>query len=372
MAVSALNDARRAACAIGNPVNTPIDMSRFPIAAPSLRLTLSSRFLRAFFDETQTGDPDQLRLLERVGISIDTLNAANGRITEDQFSRLYRLMAAERNDEMLGLLSSPVPGGTMKYTGYVIITAPTVAVALYRHSRFIRMLIRDYEVVVRRERDTGVLSIVERPETGGCKIIGLQLQLKVFHGMMCWLIGRNVPLVAVDFTFDAPPYLDDLNSLFPGPLRFNQPQTLLRFDAALLDMKFQRTEQELRTFLLRQPSDWLCSPDAKQPVAHQVRTCLLEGDMGSLGAAEVAKALNTSLRTLSRRLEHEQTSVKQIKETLRRDLAIHRLTQTGDAISEIAADLGFRDIASFYRAFRQWTGVAPGLYRRERRATATQ
>lgn len=346
------------------------DMSRFPIAAQSLRLTLSSRFLRALFDETLTERSEQIRLLERAGISIDTLNAPNGRITEGQFSQLYRLMASERNDEMLGLLPTPVPGGAMKYAGYVIITAPTVAVALYRHSRFLKMLIGDYEVVVSREGDTGVLSIVERPGPRRCKIIGLQLQLKVFHGVMCWLIGRNVPLATVDFAFDAPPYLDDLNSLFPGPLRFNQPQTLFKFDAALLDLKFQRTEQELRAFLLHQPGDWLCSPDAKQPITHQVRTCLLEGDMGSLGAADVAKALNTSLRTLSRRLEREQTSVQQIKETLRRDLAIHRLTQTSDAIAEIAADLGFRDIASFYRAFRQWTGVAPGLYRRESRAPA--
>jgi AraC-like DNA-binding protein len=50
---------------------------------------------------------------------------------------------------------------------------------------------------------------------------------------------------------------------------------------------------------------------------------------------------------------------------LRRDLAIHRLTQTRDSISDIANTLGLGDIASFYRAFRGWTGVAPGAYRRD-------
>jgi AraC-like DNA-binding protein len=339
-------------------------MSRLPYTASSLRLTLSSQYLRAFFAETQTDIDSQQRLLERAGIAHDTVHAINGRITEGQFSALYRAMAAERNDEMLSLFPRSMPGGAMKYAGYIMIAAPTIAVAFYRYTRFLHMLTNDFEVVVRREGDIGRLYIVEPDGPRLCKTLGLELMLKVFHGLMSWLIGRNIPLESVDFAFDAPPYLDDLNALFPGPLRFNQPQCAIRFDAALLDLKFQRTEHELRTFLLHQPSDWLCSPDAKQPITHQVRTCLLEGDMGSLGAAEVAKALNMSLRTLSRRLENEQTSVKEIKETLRRDLAIHRLTQTSDAIAEIATDLGFRDIASFYRAFRSWTGVAPGSYRR--------
>lgn len=340
-------------------------MSRIPPTVSSLRLTLSSRYLRAFLSETQTDSTSQQRLLERAGISADTLNAANGRITERQFSTLYRLMAAERNDEMLSLFPHPMPGGAMKYAGYIMIAAPTIAVAFYRYTRFLHMLTNDFEVVVRRDGEVGILSIVEPQGPRACKTLGLELMLKVFHGVMSWLIGRNIALTTIDFAFPAPAYLDDLNALFPGPLRFNQPQSAITFDAALLDLKFNRTEHDLRAFLLHQPSDWLCSPDAKQPVTHQVRTCLLEGDMGSLGAAEVAKTLNMSLRTLSRRLEHEQTSVKEIKETLRRDLAIHRLTQTNDAITEIAIDLGFRDIASFYRAFRSWTGVAPGSYRRE-------
>jgi AraC-like DNA-binding protein len=347
-------------------------MTRVTYTASSLRLTLSSQYLRAFLSETQTDNASQQRLLERVGISIDTLNATNGRITEGQFSTLYRSMAAERNDEMLSLFEHPMPGGAMKYAGYIMIAAPTIAVALYRYSRFLHMLTNDFEVVVRREGDRGVMCAVEPAGPRRCKTMGLHLMLKVFHGVMSWLIGRNVPLNAVNFAFDAPSYLEDLNMLFPGPLRFNQAESSITFDASLLDLKFQRTEHELRAFLLHQPSDWLCSPDAQKPITHQVRTCLLEGDMGSLVASDVAKTLNMSLRTLSRRLENEQTSVKEIKENLRRDLAIHRLTQTSDAIAEIASDLGFSDVASFYRAFRSWTGVAPGSYRREGGALGTK
>jgi len=336
----------------------------------NLRLTLSSCFLRGFFDETQTGVATQRRLMEAVGIDADTLAADNGRITEDQFAALYRLMASESRDELLGLFSRPLPGGAMKFGGYIMIAASTVGVALYRYSRFLHMITDDVEVVLTREKEVGFVTFVEPEAPRRCRTMGLQLLLKVIHGVMSWLIGRNVPLIAIDFAFPTPSHVDDLNTLFPGPIRFDQLATAITFDATLLDLHFQRTEQDLRQFLSRQPSEWLCSPSAKQPVTHLVRTCLLERGVGSLGAAEIAKTLNMSMRTLSRRLEGEETTLKHIQDTLRRDLAIHRLTQTRDPISDIAASLGFGDIPSFYRAFRAWTGVAPGSYRREGGAQA--
>ncbi|CAD6553388.1 AraC family transcriptional regulator [Paraburkholderia metrosideri] len=331
----------------------------------SLHLTLSSCFLRAFFDETGTDTEKQIRLLQRVGIGAETLAADNGRIPEDQFAALYRLMASESQDEMVGLFSRPLPGAAMKFGGYIMITASTVGVALYRYSRFLHMIADDIEVVVAREDGVASVTLVEPSGPRRCREIGLELLLKVIHGVMSWLIGQNVPLISIDFAFAAPSYVDDLGALFPGPIHFDRPVTAITFDAALLDLSFRRTEQDLRTFLSRQPSEWLCSPSAKQPVTHLVRTCLLERGVGSLAAAEIAQALNMSQRTLSRRLEGEQTTLKHIQDTLRRDLAIHRLTQTLDSISDIANDLGFGDIASFYRAFRAWTGVAPGAYRRD-------
>lgn len=335
------------------------------IPHPSLCLTLSSRFLQAFFTETGTQPAEQYRLMEQVGIAADTLTAANGRVTEDQFSTLYRLMASETNDELPNLLSRPMPGGAMKFAGYSMIAAPTTGIALYRFSRFLRMLNHDFDIQVARDGELASISLVALSEPARYRKMAMELTLKVFHGTASWLIGRNIPLFKVDFSFPAPPYLDDLYTLFPGPLNFDCPTTMMTFDASLLDQKFHRTERDLRTFLSCQPHDWLYSPSVKQPVAHLVRTCLLEGDVGSMKAPDIAKALNMSMRTLCRRLEQEGASVKEVKDALRRDLAIHRLTQTEDPISEIGEDLGFGDIPSFYRAFRGWTGVAPGAYRRD-------
>ena len=89
---------------------------------------------------------------------------------------------------------------------------------------------------------------------------------------------------------------------------------------------------------------------------------------GSLG--DVASALHLSPRTLHRRLKEEGSSFQAIKDALRRDLAINRLAKTRQALTAIAAELGFADTAAFYRAFLRWTGMAPAHYRRRLQAAS--
>ena len=70
-----------------------------------------------------------------------------------------------------------------------------------------------------------------------------------------------------------------------------------------------------------------------------------------------------SLRTLHRRLAQEGTSYQSIKDELRCDIAIQKLSRGYEPLAAISADLGFDSTASFHRAFRGWTGDTPGAYR---------
>ena len=79
----------------------------------------------------------------------------------------------------------------------------------------------------------------------------------------------------------------------------------------------------------------------------------------------MARQLHMSPRTLHRRLDEEGSSFRIIKEALRRDLALARLTKTGHSIARVAADLGYADTSAFYRAFTGWTGMSPERYRRQ-------
>ena len=82
------------------------------------------------------------------------------------------------------------------------------------------------------------------------------------------------------------------------------------------------------------------------------------------GLGQYTNALHFSVRTLARKLQAEGTSFQAIKDELRRDVAIQLLTQSRLAVAQIGLRVGFEDATCFQRAFRQWTGSAPGAYRK--------
>ena len=80
---------------------------------------------------------------------------------------------------------------------------------------------------------------------------------------------------------------------------------------------------------------------------------------------EVASLLRVSPRTLQRLLREQGVSYSELIERCRRKAACESLEHTHTPIKEIAATMGYRDVSSFTRAFRRWTGTTPRAYRIE-------
>ena len=77
-----------------------------------------------------------------------------------------------------------------------------------------------------------------------------------------------------------------------------------------------------------------------------------------------AVELFMSPASLQRKLAKEGVTFQTIKDELRRDLAITYLKTTAMSLKELADRLGFSESSAFQRAFKMWTGTAPGSYRR--------
>ena len=80
---------------------------------------------------------------------------------------------------------------------------------------------------------------------------------------------------------------------------------------------------------------------------------------GKANAAEAARCLGLSQRTLARRLQSERLSFARILRELRYDLARTYLRGTGSSISMIAWLLGYKEVSSFTHAFKRWSGKTP-------------
>ncbi|MBC3916733.1 AraC family transcriptional regulator ligand-binding domain-containing protein [Undibacterium sp. CY18W] len=110
----------------------------------------------------------------------------------------------------------------------------------------------------------------------------------------------------------------------------------------------------------------LSSLDSTAKMSDRVRAVLLEGlPAGEYSIESVARHLAVSKRTLQRQLNEESTSFMDILNTTRQQLAQHYLSSPSVSQGEIAYLLGFQEVNSFIRAFKDWTGNTPSAYRHE-------
>ena len=77
----------------------------------------------------------------------------------------------------------------------------------------------------------------------------------------------------------------------------------------------------------------------------------------------MAAELNTSVRTLERRLKERGWTYKQVVDDLRRQLALRYVKDPRLRLSQLGFLLGFSENAAFVHAFRRWTGSTPMRYR---------
>ncbi len=187
------------------------------------------------------------------------------------------------------------------------------------------------------------------------------------HGLLGWLIGRFIPAdVVLDharLTYEAL----DLPDL-PFPIRFDAGCSGFRFQSAFLDHPLIRSADELaerpRSSLLYQGRTIPQGPNTTDRVREMALRALRERRTFPSFVA-IAEMTGQSEATLRRRLADEGSSYRAIKESCRREVALHLLRRTDIGIEEIAARLDYCDSDAFRQAFRKWIGVAPTAYRRQ-------
>ena len=85
---------------------------------------------------------------------------------------------------------------------------------------------------------------------------------------------------------------------------------------------------------------------------------------GAVSLDAVSGRLQTSPRTLQRRLTGLGISFREVVEEARFEIACALLRGTDLKVQEIAARLGYATPSSFTRAFGRWAGCSPSAFRR--------
>lgn len=156
----------------------------------------------------------------------------------------------------------------------------------------------------------------------------------------------------------APAELADHHAHFGAPLRDNAAEDAVVLPASYLTQKPDAADPFVERFIVEQLEKAIGSTD-KESFASQVGRMIVEAlPDGVPSIVEIAARLDTSERTLRRRLADEKTSFDELLANIQRERA-EALLAGPYAIREIALAVGFADASAFSRAFKRWTGKTP-------------
>lgn len=326
--------------------------------------SISSHYARSILTSAERVGMDLEILLEDAGLNTAILKSEQIRITPNQFARLMRAFWREGDDEFLGMGSQPSRHGVFTLMSKQAVHCQNLRAVYHHISHFYNLLADALTLTFRVEGETAFFSMqLTEPEKDPSYSLCEFLML-IWHRFPSWLIGQRIPLKEIRFSHPAPEHVAEYRLLFPCPSLFDQPETCLVFDAEYLNSSVVQTPKSLRAYLRRVPLDWFMRQAYYPAYTRRVLDHLeQEGGLRNTSMDTIADDLHVTTRTLRRKLTEEGTTFQELKDGVRRDTAIHFLSRPSLPISEISRKLGFSEPAAFTRAFKQWTGVSPKMYR---------
>jgi AraC-like DNA-binding protein len=146
----------------------------------------------------------------------------------------------------------------------------------------------------------------------------------------------------------------------PGKLRTHLLQAQEAGRRSDLDRPIPTSDATVSNVLLRHCDEYLATLTGTVAICEQLDhwMCTSVGNIPSL--EQMAKTIGTNTRSLQKKLRSEGMSYQELVRRYRIKQSKILLREKRPVIKEIACRLGFKDVGSFRRAFRNWTGKSVG------------
>lgn len=307
-------------------------------------------------------DADQL--FEGLDLDVQRLEHPLARVSIPVLERLAERARALTNEPALGVyLGLQMRVSAHGYLGFAAMTSSTVRDALEIAMRFAPT--RTSAIALRLHVDGDVCSLVidERVPLGAARELIVLALVVGIEQIGSALTGRKLEGSA-DVTFARPAGFERFEGVARGRIRFEQPANQLVFPASMLDLPIVLADPVARRLAQEQCERELEAIGEPRSLAARVRALVPKTEGGFRSLEDIAALVGMSARTLKRRLADQGTAFSQLLEEQQRERAFLLLRSETLSLEEVAARVGYSDVANFTRAFRRWTSLTPGAYRR--------
>lgn len=165
----------------------------------------------------------------------------------------------------------------------------------------------------------------------------------------------------IELDIEAPRQTSLFEDTFQCPVIFNAPAVAVVFERHHLAAASKHISQPLMTMHdVARDRPGAAPRNLLGVVVEQVRTQVFAG---SVSLDDVARAMDTSVRTLQREIHRAGTDFRSLTTAVKIQRATELLRHSNSSITHISAELGYSSPAGFARAFRKATGVGPLEFR---------
>ena len=170
------------------------------------------------------------------------------------------------------------------------------------------------------------LRFVEREGAPAPAMFAYATYFILVYGLLCWLVGRRIPLLEARFRCAAPPAAHEYRLMFCDQMSFDQAESYVDLAPAFLELPVIQTTKSVKPFLRDAPGSFIVKYRNAGSLAARVRKTLRALPMAGWPAADqMAARLHVAEATMRRRLKQEGYTYQSIKDDLRRDIAIGEL-----------------------------------------------
>ena len=303
-------------------------------------------------------------MLTEAGIDRELFADPDNLITYAARDRLFRQCVSRTGCQYFGLLvGQRMNLKALGLVGLLMRTSPNAGRALVSIVNLLHLHSQGAVMALRVDEDVAMLTYdafepgLEATDQTGAGAVAMMLNV------MRTLCGPDFRPIEASFGHRRPADIEPFRKFFKVPLYFDAEHYALVFSRDWLDVRPPGADDELQQLLQKQVDVLesrysLAFPDQVRQV---LRSALVTGYFSE---SEIAALFSMHSHTFRRRLDASATSFHELVDECRFEMAREMLLNTSLSVSEISASMGYSRASSFIRAFRRWSGVTPGEWRK--------
>ncbi len=308
---------------------------------------------------------DNLALFTAAGINIDSFNAQQDTLSEDQFYAFINEAVKQSAEPAFGLEIERRFGlGSLGLVSRAIMSCVDVHAAVQLAERYSSLVMPLVRLTSQKQGKHLVLEINALSRYPNLNRIILEAMFIGIARNIKVLTGGEVIADKYTFSFAEPAYVMPLKMQLANNIEFNSERNLMFF-------KIEHMQHELLT---ANSIDAETATEACEVELIRAKETLTSTDRvidlirfyldTNPSSKDISKHMNTTERTLRRKLAEEGTSYRVLLRKIREETARYYLDQTQLQVAQIALKLGYGETSNFRAAFKGWTGKSPREWRK--------